>query len=53
MKFIDNVALCKTTRVKGNTLNCFDGDVLENLRSRDEIFKTFKKTMLHKLKKKG
>ena len=52
MKFIDNVALCKTTRVKGNTLN-FDGDVLENLRSRDEIFKTFKKTMLHKLKKKA
>ena len=47
MTVIDNVAPCKTTRVKGNTQNWFDGEVLEKLRSRDKLFKGFKKTRLH------
>ena len=34
-------------RVKGNTQNWFDGKVLEKLRSRDKLFKAFKKTRLH------
>ena len=36
MTVIDNVAPCKTKRVKGNTQNWFDGEVLEKLRSRDK-----------------
>ena len=33
-------------RIKGNTQNWFDGEVLEKLRSRDKLFKAFKKTRL-------
>ena len=44
---IDNIAPCKTKRVKGNTQNWFDGEVLEKLRSRDKGFKASKKTRLH------
>ena len=47
MKVIDNVAPCKTQRVKGNTQNWCDGEVLEKLRSRDKLFQVFKKTRLH------
>ena len=47
MTFTDNVAPCNTKRVKGNTQNWFDGEVLEKLRSRDKLFKVFKKTRLH------
>ena len=34
-------------RLKGNTQNWFDGEVSEKLKSRDELFKAFKKTRLH------
>ena len=44
MTVIDNVVPCKTKRVKWNTQNWFDGEVIENIRSRDKLFKTFKKT---------
>ena len=47
MKVTDNVAPCKTQRVKGNTQNWCDGEVLEKLRSRDKLFQVFKKTRLH------
>ena len=47
MTVIDNVAPCKTKRVKGNNQNWFDGEVLEKLRSRDKLFKVFKKTRHH------
>ena len=47
MTVIDNVTSCKAKRVKGNTQNWFDGKVLEKLRSRDKLFKAFKKTRLH------
>ena len=47
MTVIDNVAPYKTKRVKENTQNWFDGEVLEKLRSRDKLFKAFKKTRLH------
>ena len=36
MTVIDNVVPCKITRVKGNTQNWSDGEVLEKLRSRDK-----------------
>ena len=47
MTVIDNVALCKTKRVKGNTQNWFDGEVLEEIRSRNKLYKVLKKTRLH------
>ena len=47
MAVIDNVAPCKTKRFKGNTQNWFDGEVLEKRRSRDKLFKAFKKTRFH------
>ena len=47
MTVIDNVAPCKTKRVKGNNQNWFDEEVLEKLRSRDKLFKVFKKTRHH------
>ena len=47
MTVIDNVAPCKSKRVKGNTQNWFDGEVIEKLRSRDKLFKAFKKMRLH------
>ena len=47
MTVIDNFAPCKATRVKGNTQNWFNREVLEKLRSRDKLFKAFKKTRLH------
>ena len=47
MSVIDNIARCKTKRVNGNNQNWFDGEVLEKLKSRDKLFKAFKKTRLH------
>ena len=47
MTVIDNVAPCKIKRVRGNTQNLFDEEVLETLRSRDKLFKGFKETRLH------
>ena len=47
MVVIVNVAPCKTKRVKENTQNWFDGEVLEKLSSRDKLFKAFKKTRHH------
>ena len=47
MKVIDNNAPCKTKQVKGNTQKWLDGEVFEKLRSRERLFKAFKKTRLH------
>ena len=47
MMIIKNAAPCKTKRVKGNSQDWFDGQVLEKLRSIDKLFKVFKKTRLH------
>ena len=47
MTVIDHVAPSKTKRVKENSQNWFDRKVLKNVRSRDTLFKTFKKTRLH------
>ena len=44
---VDNIALCKTKWVKANTQKWFDGEVLENISSRDKFFKRFKKSRLH------
>ena len=47
MRIIENVALCKNNWVKRNTQNWFDGEVLKTLRSRNKLFKVFKKTRLY------
>ena len=47
MTVTDNATPCKTKRVKRYTQNWFDGEVLEKLRSKDKLFKAFKKTRLH------
>ena len=44
---VDNIALCKTKRVRANTQKWFDGEVLENINPRDKLFKRFKKSRLH------
>ena len=35
---IDNIVPCKTKRVEANW---FDGNVLENIKTRDKLFKRF------------
>ena len=47
MTVIDNVAPCKIKRVKGEIQNWFDGEILEKRRSRDKLFKAFKKTRFY------
>ena len=44
---IDSIAPCKTKRIKANTQKWFDGDVLENINTRDKLFKRIKKSRLH------
>ena len=43
----DNIAPCKTKRFKTNTRKWFDRDVLEDINTRDKIFKRFKKSRPH------
>ena len=47
MTVIDHAAPSKTKRVKENSQNWFERKVLKNVRSRDTLFQTFKKTRLH------
>ena len=47
MTVIDNVAPVKTKRVKGNTQNWFDGENLEKLSSRDELFQSLERTKVY------
>ena len=44
---VDNIAPCKTKMVKANTQKLFDGEVLENINTRDKLFKRFKRSRLH------
>ena len=44
---VDSIAPFKTKRVKANTQKWFDGEVLENINTRDKLFKKFKKSRLH------
>ena len=47
MTVIDKITPCKSKRVKGNTQKWFDGEVLEKLNLRNELFKKFNKSRLH------
>ena len=42
---VDSIA--PFSRVKANTQKWFDGEVLENINTRDKLFKKFKKSRLH------
>ena len=44
---VDSIAPCKTKKVKANTQKRFDGQVLENINTREKLFKKFKKSRLH------
>ena len=43
---IDEIAPCKTKRVKGNSKESFDSVVSEGINKRDKLFKKFKKSRL-------
>ena len=44
---VDSIAPYKTKRVRANIQKWFDGEVLENINTRDKLFKKFKKSRLH------
>ena len=44
---VDNISHCETNRVKANTQKWFDGNVLGNINTKDNLFKRFKKSRLH------
>ena len=43
---IEEIAPCKTKRVKGNSKEWFDSVVSEGINNRDKLFKKFKKSRL-------
>ena len=47
MSVIDKLATFKTKRVKGNSQEQFDGEVLESIALRDKLFKKFKSSKLN------
>ena len=47
MSVIDKLARFKTKRVKGNSQEWFDGEVLESIALRDKLFKKFKRSKLN------
>ena len=47
MSVIDKLAPFKTKRVKGNSQEWFDGEVLESIALRDKLFKKFKSSKLN------
>ena len=47
MSIIDKLAPFKTKRVKGNSQEWFDGEVLESIALRDKLFKKFKRSKLN------
>ena len=47
MIVVDNIAPCKTKRVKANTEKWFNLEVLQNANTRDKLFKRFEGSTLH------
>ena len=47
MSIIDKLARFNTERVKGNSQEWFDGEVLESIALRDKLFKKFKRSKLN------
>ena len=47
MSVIDKLAPFKTKRVKGNSQEWFNGEVLESITLRDKLYKKFKRSKLN------
>ena len=47
MSVIDKVAPVKERRVKQNSQEWFDGEIVNGIKNRDKLFKKFKKSKLH------
>ena len=47
MSFIDKVAPMKERRVKQNSQEWFDGEIANEIKNRDRLFKKSKKSKLH------
>ena len=47
MIVVDSIAPFNTKRVKANSQKWFDGEVLENINTRDKLLKKFKKSGLY------
>ena len=47
MSIIDKLAPSKTKRIKANSQEWFDGEVLESIALRDKLFKKFKRSKLN------
>ena len=47
MSVIDRVAPIKERRVKQNSQEWFDGEIADEIKNRDKLFKKFKKSKLH------
>ena len=47
MSAIDKVAPTKERRVKQNYQEWFDGEIADEIKNRDKLFKKFKKSKLH------
>ena len=50
MSVIDKLAPSKTKRVKGNSREWFDGEVIESIALRDKVFQKFKRSKLNVVK---
>ena len=48
---VDSIVPFKSKRVKVNTQKWFDGEFLQNINTKDKLFKKFKKSRLHNDKK--
>ena len=46
-KVIDNLAPMKQSRIKNNSQEWFDGEIMEKIAIRDKLFKKFKNSKLH------
>ena len=46
-KIIDNLAPMKQSRIKNNSQEWFDGEIMEKIAIRDKLFKKFKNAKLH------
>ena len=47
MNVVDKVAPMKERRVKQNSQAWFDGEIVDEIRNHDRLFKKFKKSKLH------
>ena len=47
MSVINQIAPLKEIRIKGNTQQWFDEEIMEEIRVRDKMFSKFKKSKLH------